>query len=448
MVQPIDQSYEPPKSYTEWPDGEYVATGIEFTSNDDENNPILKQQKNGRVARFNFMIKTKDSIEKGPNHGLFLYEFPMLGIAFGVQISGPPDDTNAKAVSDYLIQAKQLLEGHEGTIIVKDKWVGGIKGMSIAEDYYNFRIVDVVSKNEQGEKSWFEKTWPSGHKSKRLRLVVLIVTGNQGAPTPYKNARILVEADYGFEYDEKQPDNVGWEVDDNDDITLNAKRASNMYELTAAPMFDPFKPSNPHNLVGYWLEHLTKDVVLFCKIEANTSKKGFVFYKIDWNNVVKSFLPPEMLGLSSNEPSVVTTTSKTTVTPAPVVTQQTIPSTIPTSTDDDLDLKARTMFFELLSKFANGEIIHDGNEINTVGKEVAQKHLNPLKEAGKIQGVLLTKATYDDIVKIVNALIDADTLDEGQKISTRAIKEQLELALIGFDATEKEVVVVEDNPWG
>ncbi len=42
--------------YKNYEDGEYTATGIQFTSVDPDGNPILKQQKNGMVTRFMFQL--------------------------------------------------------------------------------------------------------------------------------------------------------------------------------------------------------------------------------------------------------------------------------------------------------------------------------------------------------------------------------------------------------
>lgn len=452
MVQPINKEYEAPKSYTEWPDGEYVAVGIEFTSTDDNGHPILKKQKNGLFARFNFLITNPDNNEqaKGPNHGLALYEFASFARAWDLQFPEPPPEGNAGAVSEFLTTVATTINTSPNTasIIVKDAWVNIIKGMAIKEGFYNFRIVDVASKNEQGQKSWFMKKWPSGDTSQRTRLVVEILTGNQGTPTPYKGTRIFVEVEYGFVYDPKTGA-IDWHTTDTGAWSINAKRASMLYNLTAPTMFDPWDAPDATNIIPYWMAHWGNDTTcpLFGKIDANVSKSGVTFYNIKFEDVEECVLPAQMLGINDVPSPVVTPPAPAPVPTAPVQAPQNSPQSekpgVNIQTDAELDKKARQALFDIMGGADAPAFDAQGN-ITPVGIEFAKTHLTPLQTAGKIEGVKLAQAGINDVLSILNALGDAETLSAELRTAIKVKHEAVAMSLIGLDNSPVEA---EESPW-
>ena len=453
-LKPVAKDYVAPKNYTEYADGDYQAVGIEYTSVDDSGRPILKLQKNGPHVRFNLMMG--DGTEKGPNHGLQLAQFPMLARAFGVELEGSPVETDALAVSEYLLKAKQAfdLATNSVTFVVKDKWVKSVKGMGIETGNYNYRIVDVNSRNPAGQKSWFVDNVPWEPKPNKIRLTLEILTGSQGQPTPYAGAKISVKLDYGFKYNADTGE-VGWETTDTGKINMAAQRASKIYELTAPSMFEPFNPPDPENLIPYWLEHMgLPSCTLFGKIEAVVSSKGSLFYKIKAEDIEASVLPPGIIvSTPAVSPDVVTPATPTPTTQSPVnpspvpATDNTIDSGHNVLDDVELDKKARFMLYDLLSNIAGGLAFDDNEIITDHGKVVAAQHLTPLRDANKISGGLLSAASYIKVVTIVGALSVADTLPDNQKNLAKATHEQLELLIIGLDENTK-MVEAGDNPWG
>ena len=419
-IKPIPDDYQPKDGtqFKEFQDGSYIVKGIKWNSLSDSGSPILVKQKNGLVGRFNFVLENGS---EGPFNSVDLFSMILLVTAFGGDISELPpipNETDAGAVSNYMNLVQSLINKSYDTteVVVKDKWVNYVKGMELPNGKYQFRIAKVTSRNDQDEPSWYVQKWPSGGISRRIKLLLEIVAGENGHPTPFRGVSVQLQFDYGFKYDDTV-DVIDWEKDDEGEgWSISAKNASKLYTLTAPQMFDNFNPPSKYNIVPYWWSFKPHEKVLTTHIRVKESSSGYRYYVIDilGLELVGDFNPDQ--SSQNAQPQIKEDWEKI------------------ADGDEDQDLtdKAIVLFVKVMNHLAGEEAVQ-GDEFTKAGIKAAKEYLTPLKNEGKIPAKAIKNFTYKDITSVFRGLVD--TVKDEKREQVLVLQEQLELALIGLDET-------------
>lgn len=470
-VQPVPKGYKPPQNqFSKWTAGEYYMRGIKWYSVEKTSQmPILVNTKSGnrRVGKVRFILHDAPDPEKataGPVHFYEIGEMAMLAYAFdpaGIEQLPPvPDDSDAGAVSQYMIQIANIINnsGKVVKFVIGEKgFVSYVEGALIPDDLCTFRIIKVTSKligpDEKKTQivGFHRQPWKNGGYSDQIHLVLQYIGDMTGEPTSFTGAQFFVRVPYGFRYENGE---LGWTTDDGGNINTPAQQASALYTLTAPNMFDPFEPPDPSNIVPYWLQKMgglpSGPIVGF--VENKISDSGFQSIQIDWTKCkpVDIQLPatlPQVRAVGVTAP-----TSSPPPTPqfqqppppsppppAPAAQQpvQSAPAPTPQVESapqapvygppaDSIDTKARQRIGDMLSVYADGAVTMQSNgELTADGKRTAKAVLGPLAREGKIPQIKLASASYAECDTLAKGILNNEPKDGDRYIALAKVYEDL-----------------------
>lgn len=372
-------------------DGKYAVKGVEWFTTDDDDNPILVGQSDGKlVGRLNFILVDD---KEGPPHSLTLAEMPLLVRAFGGDISklpNKPDLSVPAQVSAYMKRIQELAIGTT-SVEVKSGWVRNIAGAEIPTGLFYFKVVGVSPKNKETELPEPK----DGQWGPWFLVDFEVVAGEGGSKTPWEGATFTEFISYAVEVKDGEPD---WARNKKGDYTGAAVQLSHLMLYTAPGMFeDGFVFKNPNNILPDFLRMALKEKKIL---------KGFRQKNKKGDRIV--------LDLSTVEP---------------VTNMSTIDNRAITDNKTSEDAKARMLVKQLMNLVAGQECFTSDFVLNETGKSIAKKYISPLKADGKIKNGKIGLLTYDEILIIFN-IIEPDVLG---KEEYQPIKEKFSCIGMGLD---------------
>lgn len=389
----IPADYVPPESTVEsFPDGKYKVVSFTWFSLDDNKNPILAYQKDGKlVGRLRFILNDgKD----GPPMSLTLGEMSLLAKVFGAKVSNPPPANHAGLVTQFMVELQEKCK-KEIEVEVKGGWVNNIPGMDVPGGYFYFHLNDITGDNTSGQ-----LRPRTGQYGQFFFVNFEVDAGEGGSETPFKGAQftelvnLSVEMRDGhFDWERTKPKDGSLGV-----WTASAVRLSNLVRLTAPTL--KVKELTVETFLPVWrrvaLEH--KTVLKGNRVkEEKGPRVRLVWNTLEAANGYRRII--EEMGVED---------------------------------------KIRRELVTILDKLAGADsVVGNTYELTAAGKEVARKYLSPLKKEGKIKHGSLDELTPEEVTIIVKSLQEQGLVEENVVGRIIALG-------VGFD---EPLVEEEDSPF-
>lgn len=250
-----DPSIDPKPTYDQFPNGEYLVTGIHawFKKDFDQAGyPTFVPQKNQEdvVARFKFALE--DGSEGPPMSMTRDQLLLMAEMSFGVDVSAFKKDT--KKTSGFLLAIQGLINSAEKTIkvYVKDGWARRVEGMEPpANVLFKWGFVGFATWDGTEPLRFIEReaTGKSGGKytASTAYAWVEIVGDLYGNPTAWngRRQRIFVENPFDGEMEVSGQIVPGTKVADNGGVAYDAKNFIKFWEVFGPVEFDHQWESDP-----------------------------------------------------------------------------------------------------------------------------------------------------------------------------------------------------------
>lgn len=407
---------------SKWDEGDYEVNGITWAHKDEDGQPALKAQKDGRLtARYRFKVVGKEN-KSGPYATATLAEMSMIMRAFNKEaaLQSVPSEKNAAGVRDFLVYCGDNINNSGNTTKIHingQGFVAWVDGAYIeADKEFILRVNNIFSKNENGVPSWIHRNFGEGRSAQLIKIQLEIVAGSMGAETPWKGAMFTTDVPYGFIYNE-ETDEIAFKTDDNgkDDSAKAYAMRKFMYVYCPRALSEGLEtdyPEDPNNAVPWMIRWSDPDILFKAEVKNSPGKNGGMWYNISWGKA-EPVIEPLLSIIRSSDATGSSVTPVTppvdTNTPEPKINtvkpQIKEPVTQLPINDEDTNNKAREVVHEVLNYLAGEEVFNAEQNLTDAGKRIANEYLRPLSVAGVIKQTKLTLVTFDEGKEILSGLL-------------------------------------------
>jgi hypothetical protein len=272
-----------------------------------------------------------------------------------------------------------------------------------------------------------------------------------GGSEVWKGVQFMANLRYGFKVIQVDGvDTLSWVVTNTGEQSPSAHETEGFIRVFAPDFYaqlmtGELNPEDPNNLVIEIAKHLDKEAIGTTFVESSYSKQNVPYPKPKWEQMTPS-TPEALYALNEAlKPTRVAVPETTFVQPEGITVkseskpepekQPEVPSQAEVVSDGELDEKGKETLYMVLDYLAGEKAIVDG-VLTKAGITVAQTHLTPLKEQGKIPRAELASANFTLANTILTELVKGDTLNDEQRQFVKVTSEELTRKLLFNDEGE------------